>query len=129
MSNGIDNLTATTLAKLKEMLDANSVIGTPITVNPDTIVIPVSQVRLGYATGGSDFGTPNVKFGGGSGAGVTVTPVAMLVVSGNDARILQINPVSTMVDNIVETVPEVIDKIGGIVEAATGTNKKNSEGK
>ena len=54
MSNGIDNLTATTLAKLKEMLDANSVIGTPITVNPDKIVIPDSKVRLGKEKKGSD---------------------------------------------------------------------------
>lgn len=117
MGNGIDNLTATTLKNLKEILDANSVIGTPITVNANTIVIPVSQIKLGYATGGSDFGKPTDKdkFGGGSGAGVTVTPVAMLVVTDGDARLLQINPVSTMVDNIVETVPEVIDKVGGII--------------
>lgn len=121
MGNGIDNLTATTLKSLKELLDANAVIGSPISVNAGTVVIPVSQVRMGYATGGSDFGGGAEKFGGGSGAGVTVTPVAMLVISENEAKLLQINPLSTMVDNIVDTVPEVIDKIGGVISTIKGT--------
>lgn len=120
MQSGIDNLTAATLQNLKNLLDANSVVGDPISVSNDTVIIPISQLRLGYATGGSDFGASKEKFGGGSGAGVTITPVAMLVVGPFETKILQLNPLNTMVENIVETVPQVVDKIGQIVGTVRG---------
>ncbi len=113
----IGDIMATTLQKIKELIDGDTVVGQPI-VTPDGLtLIPVSKVSLGFASGGSEFGkTPKPEgknnFGGGSGAGVKVEPVAFLMVRGDTVRLLPVDaaPMNTM-DRVVDMVPQVMDKV------------------
>jgi len=97
------------------MIDANTIVGEPITTADGITLIPVSKVSFGFAGGGSDYSqkqTSKSGFGGGTGAGVSVTPVAFLIVKGEEVDMIYITPPAlSSVDRIIETVPEVIDKI------------------
>ena len=110
--HAINGLMGTTLEKIKEMVDSSTIIGDPI-INGDITIIPVSKIVYGFASGGSDFPTKSPKqvFGGGSGAGVTVSPVAFLVVNGKDVRLLQIDSNPGTADKMIGIVPELFDKI------------------
>jgi sporulation protein YtfJ len=105
----------TTLDKLKQMVDVNTVIGTPITTPDGTTIIPVSKVIYGFASGGSEFNSkkPDSEnlFGGGSGAGVTITPIAFISVSNGEAKLLNISAYSDAQDRAIGSIPEIIDKI------------------
>ncbi len=111
----INNLMDTTLEKLKQMVDVNTVIGTPITTPDGTTIIPVSKVIYGFASGGSEFNSkkPDSEnlFGGGSGAGVTITPIAFISVSNGEAKLLNISAYSDAQDRAIGSIPEIIDKI------------------
>ena len=111
----INNLMDTTLDKLKQMVDVNTVIGTPITTPDGTTIIPVSKVIYGFASGGSEFNSkkPDSEnlFGGGSGAGVTITPIAVISVSNGEAKLLNISAYSDAQDRAIGSIPEIIDKI------------------
>ena len=111
----INNLMDTTLEKLKQMVDVNTVIGTPITTPDGTTIIPVSKVIYGFASGGSEFNSkkPDSEnlFGGGSGAGVTITPIAFISVSNGEAKLLNISAYSDAQDRDIGSIPEIIDKI------------------
>jgi sporulation protein YtfJ len=113
----IEGMMNTTLEKIKQMVDVNSIVGDPITSPDGTIIIPISKVSYGFASGGSDFsGKPGQSseshpFGGGSGAGVSITPIAFLIVSGSNIRLMQISDHASTVDKIVEMVPDMFDKI------------------
>ena len=114
----IEGMMDTTLEKIKQMVDANSIIGDPI-VSPDgTTVIPVSKISYGFASGGSDLPvkaqTEKQYFGGGTGAGVTINPVAFLTISGGDVKLLRVDPGNTSADRIIELAPELIDKVLGL---------------
>lgn len=118
----IGDLMGTTMQKIREMIDVNTIIGEPIKTDGVTI-IPVSKVSFGFASGGSDFSTKNQKpdadnaFGGGGGAGVNINPIAFLIVKGDTVRLLPVAPPpGTTVDRVVEMVPEVIDKVTGFIE-------------
>jgi len=108
------------------MVDVNTVVGTPITTSDGTTIIPVSKVTFGFASGGSDFPSKQPKdlFGGGSGAGVTVSPVAFLVVSGGNVRILPVITSGNTAEQMVNMVPEVIDKVQGFVANMKKDKKK-----
>lgn len=114
----LNDIMTTTMEKIKSMLDVNTIIGTPIHTPEGITIIPVSKVSFGFASGGSDFGQKNgsaeVMFGGGSGAGANVVPVAFLIVNGQDVKLLPVTPPpNTTVDRIVELVPEMVDKVEG----------------
>ena len=118
----IGDLMSTTMQKSREMVDVNTIVGKPIEAG-DVTIIPVSKVSFGFASGGSAFTTKNQKpdadnaFGGGSGAGVNIMPIAFLIVKGDTVRMLPIAPPpGTTVDRVVEMVPEVIDKVTGFIE-------------
>ena len=116
----INEVLQTTMSKLREMVDANTVIGQPIVTQDGVTLIPVSRLSFGFATGGSDFGkTPNVgkNFGGGAGAGVNVVPVAFLIVRDGNVKLLPVAPPpGDGVSRAVELVPEMFDKITGYLE-------------
>ena len=111
----ISDLMETTMQKVKEMIDANTIVGQPITTVDGITLIPVSKVTFGLAGGGSDFAKkndPKDAFGGGIGAGVNIVPVAFIVVKNDSVRMLHISPPATStVDRIIETVPEIMDKV------------------
>ena len=107
----IEGIMNITMDKLKAMVDANTIIGTPIVVGEVTL-IPVSKVSFGLATGGSDLPTKErATFGGGGGAGVTVSPIAFIAVSGNNVKLLQVNEERTYVEKLIEAAPDIMDKI------------------
>ncbi len=109
--NNIKQIMDTTMEKLRTMVDANIITGTPITVG-DITMIPVSKVAFGLATGGSDFPTKSDKqlFGGGGGAGVTVSPIAFIVISGENVKMLPVYNELTTVEKMVSMAPEIIEK-------------------
>ena len=118
----VGDLMSTTMQKLREMVDVNTVMGTPIQAEGVTL-IPVSTVSIGFASGGSDFATKNQRpeadnaFGGGSGAGIRVTPIGFLVIRGENVKLLPVAPpAGTTMDRVVEMVPDLVDKVTGFIE-------------
>lgn len=121
----IQGLIDTALDNIKGIVDANAVIGTPVTHSDGTIIIPVSKVSVGFASGGSDLPTkvPKDMFGGGAGGGITVTPLGFLVVTKDgQVRLLQISEADNTLDRIVNMVPDLVEKLGDLV--TTLKNKK-----
>lgn len=125
MNQKLPNMLNDTIAKLREMVDANTVVGTPVTLPDGVSVIPVSNVSVGFAGGGSDFVSKNPNahdnpFGGGVGAGVKVTPVAFLVIKDGNVRVLPVaTPANTTVDRLVEMVPDTLDRITAFIDSRT----------
>lgn len=123
MSQNLPNMLENTIAKIREMVDVNSVVGEPITTPDGVTIIPVSKVSVGLGGGGSDFVSKNANrhenpFGGGVGAGVKVTPVAFLVVKEGSVRMLPVaTPANTTADRIVEMVPDTLDKIAAFIDS------------
>ncbi len=117
----INDLMSSTMQRIREMVDANTIIGDPIRTDEVTL-IPVSKLSFGFASGGSDFASKNQKpdsnlFGGGGGAGVNIQPVAFLVIKGDTVKVLPVAPPpATTVDRVVEMVPDVMDKVTDFIE-------------
>ncbi len=129
----INELMGTTMEKIKTMMDANTIIGDPIQTG-DVTLIPVSRLSFGFAGGGSDFVTKNQKpgtdntFGGGSGASAKLEPVAFLIVRGENVKLLPVAPPpATTVDRVIETVPEVVDKVTAFIEKQQEKKTKSVE--
>lgn len=118
--NQVNNLLGVTMDKIKQMVDVNTVIGTPVTTPDGTTVIPVSRVSYGFASGGSDLPSKTQPasglFAGGSGAGITISPIAFLTISHGSVRVLQIEPYLSSVDRALEKVPDVVDKISSLFQ-------------
>ena len=118
----IQGLMGVTIDKIREMVDTSTIIGDPIRVDAATTIIPVSRVTFGFASGGSDVAPKSEKqmFGGGTGAGLSVAPVAFLVISGGNVRTVQLIEKVTAVDNAIAALPELVDKITAMVKKDKG---------
>ena len=115
MQHPIGDLMNITMDKIKEMVDVNTIVGDPITAGDGTLIIPVSKISYGFASGGSDLPTKNENkdlFGGGAGAGVTVQPIAFLTVYKGNVRLISISGGDGL-DKILGMVPDVVDKVKG----------------
>lgn len=119
----IGDLMTTTMQKIREMVDVNSIIGTPIRTDDGVTLIPVSKLSFGFASGGSDFATKSQKpegdnaFGGAGGAGVNISPVAFIVVKGDVVKLLPVGQGAvTTVDRVVELVPEMFNKVTDYID-------------
>ena len=125
MSQTLPNMMDKTIAKIREMVDVNSVIGQAITTPDGVTIIPISKVSVGFGGGGSDFVSKNVNkqenpFGGGVGGGVKVDPIAFLIVKDGNVRMLPVAaPANTTADRVVEMVPDVLDKIAAFIDSRT----------
>ena len=125
MSQKLPNMLVSTIAKIREMVDVNSVIGDPITTADGVTIIPVSKVSVGFGGGGSDFPSKNANakenpFGGGVGAGVKVTQIAFLIIKEGSVRMLPVaTPANTTADRLVEMVPDTLDKIVSFIDSKT----------
>ncbi|MBE6913309.1 MAG: sporulation protein YtfJ [Ruminococcaceae bacterium] len=110
-NNNIGNLMDITMSKMREMVDVDTVVGSPITTPDGITVIPVSRVSYAFASGGSDFHAKEKPgFGGGNGAGVKIEPIGFLVVKDGNVRMMSITPPAVnTVDRIIEKAPELID--------------------
>lgn len=125
MSQNLPNMLENTIAKVREMVEANSVVGEPIVTADGVTIIPISKISVGLGGGGSDFVSKNPNqrenpFGGGVGAGVKVTPVAFLIIKEGNVRMLPVaTPANTTADRLVEMVPDALDKIAAFVDSRT----------
>ena len=115
MDDKVKDLVRTSLDKVKELSDADTIIGDPIKLDGVTI-IPVSKVSYGFTAGGSDLPSKSSSelFGGGTGGGVTIQPIAFIVVANGDVKLLQINQDKSSTGAIVNLVPELFDKVQGL---------------
>lgn len=130
MSEKLPNMLDNTIARIREMVDVNSVVGEPITTADGITIIPISKVSVGYGGGGSDYVSKHVNphdnpFGGGVCAGIKVTPTAFLVIKEGSVRVLPIaEPASTTVDRLVEMIPDTLDKIATFIDSRTINKEK-----
>ena len=123
----IKGMMDTTLSKIKEMVDVSTIIGDPI-VKGDITIIPISKMSYGFASGGSDFDGKSGHrcFGGGRGAGVTVQPVAFLVITPTIVRLLQIDNNMNSLDKAVGMIPNLVDQVSSLL-AGVKDKKKEKE--
>lgn len=114
----VNDLMRSTMEKIHEMVDTNTIVGQPITTPDGVTLIPISRVSFGFGTGGGDYGKVQPsKFGGGGAAGVNIDPVAFLVIKDGITRVLPVAvPPATTFDRIVEMVPGVIDKVENFLD-------------
>lgn len=130
----LQEMMSTTIQKVRDLVDANTIVGEPI-VTDSVILIPISKLSVGFVTGGSEFpkkeqstGRDN-PYGGGSGAGVKVTPVAFIAVQNDSVKLLPMTaPADTTLDRIVEMVPDLVDKVSGFFEKKTKEAKEKDSG-
>lgn len=109
----LNDLMRSTMEKIHEMVDTNTIVGQPITTPDGVTLIPISKVSFGFGSGGADYGKVQPKdFGGAAGAGVKIDPVAFLVIREGTARVLPVAvPASTTLDRVVEMVPDLVEKV------------------
>ena len=116
----IQGLMNVTMEKIHQMVDSNTIIGKPITTDDGTTILPVSKVSFGFASGGTDFDGKNAAnkdlFGGGSGAGVNIQPVAFLVIKDGCVRTIQLTDGSNSIDRAINMLPELVDKLAALVK-------------
>lgn len=131
----IEGLMTTAMNSIKDMIDVDTIIGEPIHTSNDIVIIPISKVSFGFAAGGSEFDTEvtsqyskkekeeeiyyKLPFGGGSGAGVSINPVAFLIVQDDNVRILPMSYSST-IDKVLDYVPDIIEKTSKIIKMKSG---------
>ena len=129
----VENLMKSTMENLRDMIDVNTVVGDAVETRDGSYIVPISKVTFGFASGGSEFSNATklsqekdnrLPFGGGSGAGVTVKPVAFLVVKEDSVRLLPVNQDNTY-DRIVDSVPQVLDMFKGFYNEMKN-NKSNT---
>lgn len=127
MDTKVKDLITSSMSKIREMADANTIMGTPVNLDNGVTIIPVSKVSYGFAGGGSDLPSKSDKelFGGASGAGVTITPLGFLVISGGDVQLMQLNLDVSTSSAIVNMVPEVFNKVAGLFKK--DKNDKSSD--
>ena len=111
----------TSIEKIKDLVDVSTIIGDPIKISETLQIIPVSKVTYGFASGGTDFPSKNNQelFGGGGGAGITISPVAFLVVNDDIVTIKTIGNGDNPIEKVVSAVPEVVSTVSGLVNKFT----------
>lgn len=125
-NNKLESLVKTVMEKIHEMVDCETVVGKPIVTADGTTIIPISKVSFGFASGGSDLPTksPKETFGGGSGAGVTISPIAFIAVHNGETKLLQMTTNTPYENAVVNTVPEVVDKVISFIDKKTGNKSE-----
>ncbi|WP_335872209.1 GerW family sporulation protein [Bacillus sp. 2205SS5-2] len=129
----IEGLMTTAMESLKEMIDVNTIIGDPVETPDGSVILTVSKVGFGFAAGGSEFvieskdsknggGTSKQPFGGGSGGGVSITPIAFLIVNGQGVKMLHLDENTHLLEKILDLAPGAFEKIQGMMK------KKDDQG-
>ena len=120
----INNLMGTVMENIKGMVDVNTIIGDPVETSSGTIIIPVSKVGFGFAAGGSDFSPrpDQTAFGGGSGAGVSISPIGFLVVTADQIKLIPISSTNTPIDKLIDYIHEVFDKVNSLIKKNKNDN-------
>ena len=129
----IQGLMNVTMDKIRQMADSNTIIGKPIKTDDGTTILPVSRISFGFASAGTDFDGKNAAnkdlFGGGSGAGVNIQPVAFLVVKDGCVRTIQLSDGSNTIDRALTMLPELVEKVSALLkkEEKQGTAAPKAE--
>lgn len=131
MAQHLEGLMGTSMEKIRELVDVNTIIGDPITSPDGTIIIPVSKVTFGFVAGGSDIPAKVQKdvFAGGSGAGITIKPQAFIVVkTDGDVKLLEMGAKDNgVVDGLIAGVPDLIEKVKAIFSKGGETDEETDE--
>ena len=116
----------TSIEKIKDLVDVSTIIGEPIKISDTIQIIPVSKVTYGFASGGTDFSSKSNAelFGGGGGAGITISPVAFLVVNNGNVSVKYINAAEGSVERVIGMVPDIVDKATDVISQLK--NKDNT---
>ncbi len=116
----------TSIEKIKDLVDVSTIIGDPIKISETLQIIPVSKVTYGFASGGTDFPSKSNQelFGGGGGAGITISPVAFLVVNNGSVSVKYINAAEGSVERVIGMVPDIVDKATDVISQLK--NKDNT---
>lgn len=132
----IQGLMTTAMENLKEMVEVNTIIGDPVQSPEGSIIIPVSKVGFGFAAGGSEFNATNdssssdseatLPFGGGSGGGVSITPVAFLIVSDQGIKMVHLDQQTHIYEKMLDFAPQVVEKVQEIMK---DSGKQDRSGK
>lgn len=131
----IESLMITSMTSIESMVDVNTIIGESIIAPDGSVIIPLSKVCFGFAAGGSEFNSNKISkysenaklpFGGGSGAGVHISPVGFLVMKDGNARVLNVNGIN-VIDRAVDMIPDVINKLDGIINKKMDKEAKEKE--
>ncbi len=139
----IQGLMKTAMENLKEMVDVNTIVGEPVETPDGSVILPISKVGFGFAAGGSEFGNASqngvsvnqdegnnkdkLPFGGGSGGGVSITPVAFLVVGHTGVRLLSLEGTSHLYDRIIESAPQMMEKLQGMMRKGKDSNQNQNQ--
>ncbi len=112
----INGLMETAMQSIKDMVDVNTIIGEPVESKDGTVIIPISKVSFGFGAGGSDFGqkavaSSDANFGGGSGGGATIEPVAFMVVGKEEIKLMPVEKNTSPAQDIIDSVPTILDKV------------------
>lgn len=136
----IEGLMSAAMENLKEMIDVNTIIGDPVETPDGSVILTVSKVGFGFAAGGSQFnangqsgsggqgqsqqgGKSELPFGGGSGGGVSITPIAFLIVNSQGVKMLHLDESTHLLEKIMDVAPSVVDKIQSMMKK----NKENTD--
>jgi len=140
----IQGLMYTSMQSIKEMIDVNTIVGDAVETGDGTVIIPISKVGVGFAVGGSDYkpfrvdkkcdsgsasmdSASDTMFGGGTGAGVSLTPVAFMVVGCGQIRLIPVNPEANTYDKLLDFIPEAIDRVTASVKKLRKDKNKDAE--
>lgn len=138
--NPIQGLMKTAMESIKAMVDVNTIVGDAVQASDGTLVIPISRVSFGFAAGGGEFSgccstsggdskeSSQFPFAGGSGAGVSIQPVAFMIIGKEDIRLMSVCP-NNSVDKLIDLVPDLIKKANDLItsklESGGGSGKNN----
>lgn len=126
MAHYLGELTESNMKNLQALIDSNSVIGKEIVTPDGTVILPVSKVSFGFCSGGGDLPSSQKElFGGGTGGGVTITPMAFLIVRNGDVKLIQVQSYNNTADRLVGMVPDVMDTVSGLISG--GKKEKPAE--
>ncbi|WP_217586988.1 GerW family sporulation protein [Lentibacillus saliphilus] len=131
----IQGLMTTAMENLKDMIEVNTIIGDPVKSPDGSIIIPVSKVGFGFAAGGSEFqptttsqSSQELPFGGGSGGGVSITPIAFLIVKEKDVKMIHLDQQTHIYEKLLDLAPQAAVKIEQMINQSLGAEKtKNKE--
>ena len=137
----IEGLMVTAMNSIQDMIDVNTIIGEPIETSNNVVIIPISKVSFGFAAGGSEFKGETVDeyskkdkeeeiqyrlpFGGGSGAGVTINPIAFLVIQPNNVKLMPINHSSSL-DKLLDYIPDILEKTNNMMNRCMQNKKEET---
>ena len=124
MNHPLSEMMLSSMGKIRDMVDVNTVIGDPITTPDGVTIIPVSKVSYAFASGGSDFSVKDGKngFGGGNGAGVKIEPIGFLIVKDGSVRMVNITPpAASTLDRVIEKAPELMDSVQDFLAKRSGS--------